>query len=284
MREFQELFALHVELACPDAEAAAEVLLGLKQCAQATETAGAGVPIYLFHRSEPLTQRLQSEYPRAVGLEYLECYLDANAFWNHARSKEFRAAYRQVTDPRYRIARSVYFIGTPPPSVTSAKVWAQLKVMELRPVDFLRLSLSAETSESELEYLSLFLRDTPAIEELRRLLNAIAQDPAWALSLAFLHPRRARELRFLGVRRGSALGSQQAHWSALLEQVNGIEGSCIAHSVGTLTPYLEEIGGCELHRVEDFAGYLLHPNAGQDRTCRPVNAEQAAVNSESQEC
>ena len=284
MRESQELFALHVELACPDAEAAVQVLLGLRQCAQATEAAGAGVPIYLFHRSEPLTQRLQPKYPRAVGLEYLECYLDARAFWNHARCKEFRVGYRQVTDPRYRIARWVYFMGTPPPTVTSAKAWAQFKAMELGPVDFLKLSLSEETTESELEYLSLFLRDSPAIENLRHLLEPIAQDPAWILSLAFLHPQRAREFRFLGVRRGGALGSQQAHWSALLDRMNGIEGSCITHSVGTLTPRLEEIGDCKLHRVEDAAGYILHPNAGQYRTSRPENVEQEAVSNEFRGC
>ena len=46
-----ETFALHVELVCPDDAAANESLFGLDSCASATQSAGPGVPTYIFFRS-----------------------------------------------------------------------------------------------------------------------------------------------------------------------------------------------------------------------------------------
>ncbi len=118
-----ETFALHVELVCPDDAAANESLFGLDSCASATQSAGPGVPTYIFFRSAAVTRRIAKHTPSAVGLEYLELYLDARAFSQHVASDEWMAGLQRLTRDGQRLERRVYWAGSPPASVRRTRSW-----------------------------------------------------------------------------------------------------------------------------------------------------------------
>lgn len=264
-----ETFALHVELVCRDDAAANECLFGLDSCASATQTAGPGVPTYIFFRSAAVTRRIATHTPHAVGLEYLELYLDARAFWDHVASDEWMAGLKRLTREGQRLERRVYWAGTPPESVRRTRSWTDLDAVQLEPC-VQRLFDPARAHEQQgAEFVSLFLDHGSEQTGIASRLAALDGDPAWITLLAFPHPTLPRVSRLLGVRRPQPLGaSEHAAWQSLLAHVDGGEATVIGIEPAPLAGMLERSTLSVRSSLRVHAGYPLHPFAGSYTAAR----------------
>ena len=259
-------FVLHVELACPDRAAADGVLAGLARCAAATRRAGPGVPVYLFHPSEPVADRARARLPGAAGLEYFELYLDGAAFWRHADSDEFLSGFRIATNRRLRLERRVHYAGSPPAGVTETGVWRRLRAEPLDLAASVLFDPVQAGNRAAPEYLSLWVSPLSGEEDrLAEVLGTLADQGSWASLLVFAAPGGGEGIRVIGVRgAGPVPDGEQELWRGAIPLAGRIRGTSIAPAdspgVGAL---LAGASNCRLRRLDGgYSGYALHPEAG----------------------
>ncbi len=258
-----ETFMLHVELICSDEAAANESLFGLDSCASATQSAGPGVPTYLFFKSAAVTRRIANHTPVAVGLEYLELYLDARAFRDHVASDEWMAGLKRLTRDGNRVERRVYWAGSPPESVRRTRSWTDLNAVQLDTCAQRLFDGTRAHEQQGCEFVSLYLDHAGPDETIAARMAALDADPAWITFVAFRHPTLARVRRLLGVRRPQPLGmAGHAAWQSLLDSVAGGDATVIGIEPAPLAAVLERSRLSVRSSLRIHAGYPLHPFAG----------------------
>ncbi len=189
-----------------------------------------------------------------MGIEYLEVYLDDEAFWGHVQSTEWMTGFAQLTDPANRLSRHVYYAGDPSESIRRSDSWTALEAVSIDMGATVLHRPQAAANGLGYEFVSIYV-DTDVSK-----LSSIANHPDWVTCAAFAHPRLEGVARFLGVRRPQPLSAEaMSEWRRWLSQQLTGEATLITTEPSPLVDLLQGTNLTVQATVKQHSGYAIHP-------------------------